>query len=624
MATKAGEAPQARAADAAIHELYNLGVDQAFIVTGGGAMHLNDALRVHGRMKVVCTLHEQGAATAADAYARQSGRPALCLVTSGPGGTNAITGVAAAWVDSVPMIVISGQAKRADLVGTSGLRQRGVQEVDIVSMVKGITKSAVTVMDQARIRFEVQRAFHLATTGRPGPVWLDLPLDIQGAPVEPDLLASFTVPDETVASELEDIEHKARAVLRMFQTARRPLFLLGAGVRLARCETEVLNLIEDMNVPVLSTWPAQGVVGDDHRLFVGRPGSLAPRGPNFALQAADLIVCLGARLDLATTGYDPKDFGRNARKVVVEIDPFELDKLEGAIFLGIRANVSTFVRSLRTALAGTDKPPWSDEEEWVKRCDQWRRRYPVVTDEHRHPSEVISTYHLADVISDVVAQDDVLAFGCSGSGIEIFNLSLRLHTGQRAIFGNAFGQMGAGPPTALGACLASGGRRTICVDGDGGLQLNIQELETIRRLNLPVKLFVLSNDGYASIRASQQRWFGHQIGADHTSGVTLPPLDGIAQAYGWTFQRLRGDAPLMEQVREVLALQGPVLCEVPTPRDEARQPVQTNEMKPDGGIRSLPIEDLAPRLDRLEYSQNVLDSEGNLPSFKSPATEGSP
>jgi len=582
------------------------------MVTGGGAMHLNDALGIHGHMKVVCTLHEQAAATAADAYARQSGHPALCLVTSGPGGTNAITGVAAAWVDSVPMVVISGQAQRADLVGTSGLRQRGVQEVDIVSMVKGITKSAVTVMDPAMIRFEVERAFHLATTGRPGPVWLDLPLDVQGAPVDLELLSSYIPPNEAVGSEPEDADRMAETVLGMFRTARRPLFLLGAGVRLARCETDVLNLVEEMNVPVLSTWPAQGVVGDDHRLFVGRPGALAARGPNFALQAADLIVCLGARLDLATTGYDPKDFGRNARKVVVEIDPFELQKLEGAIDLGIRTNVSTFVRSLRAAFAESDKPPWSDEEEWGTRCNQWRERYPVVTDDHRQPGELISTYHFAEIISDVVTEDDVLAFGCSGLGIEIFILSLRLHTGQRAIFGNAFGQMGAGPPTALGACVASGGRRTICVDGDGGLQLNIQELETIRRLNLPVKLFVLSNDGYASIRASQQRWFGHLIGADPTSGVTLPPLDRIAEAYGWAFQRLRGETSLTNQVRQVLALDGPVLCEVPTPPNEARQPLQTNEMQADGGIRSLPIEDLAPRLDREEYLQNVLDSEGHF------------
>jgi acetolactate synthase-1/2/3 large subunit len=592
--------------------LHSLGVAQAFMVTGGGAMHLNDAIRAHGGLEVVCTLHEQAAATAADAYARQSGRPALCLVTAGPGGTNAITGVAAAWVDSVPMIVMSGQAKSADLVGASGLRQRGVQEIDIVSMVRGITKSAVTILDPASVRFEVERAFYLATSGRPGPVWLDFPLDVQGAPVDFDQLATFVPDEDATEVSRREAEEAAATVGDMLSSARRPLFLLGAGVRLAGAEEDVLALVEDTCVPVLATWPAQGVVGDDHPLFVGRPGALAARGPNFALQGADLLICLGARLDLATTGYDPKDFGRNAQKVVVEIDPFELAKLDGAIDFGFRGDVAVFVDSLRTVIRSSGHSAWTDLEGWVARCGQWRERYPVVTEEHRLPGEVVSTYHLAEVLSNIVTPDDVLAFGCSGSGIEIFIMSLQLRTGHRAIFGNAFGQMGAGPPTALGACLASGRRRTICVDGDGGLQLNIQELETIRRLGLPVKLFVLSNDGYASIRASQQRWFGHLIGADASSGMTLPPLDRVAEAYGWTYCRVRCDLPLADQVRDFLALDGPVLCEVPTPPNEPRHPAQTSEMLPDGGIRSLPIEDLAPRLDRDEFSENVLGSDGRF------------
>lgn len=599
-----------RAADVIIGALHEAGIGQAFMLTGGGAMHLNHAIARHGGIDVVCTLHEQGAAFAADAYARQTGRPALCLVTAGPGGTNAITGVASAWVDSVPMVVVSGQAKRADLVGSSGLRQRGVQEIDIVSMVRGITKSAVTLTDPRRVRAEVDRAVRLATSGRPGPVWIDVPLDVQGGPGD---VQEAGVGDRgpTGRAASVDVTGAAASVAAMVAAAARPLLLVGAGVRLAGAEAEVLALAEETGIPVLTTWPAQGVVGDDHPLYVGRPGGLAARGANFALQAADLLICLGARLDLTTTGYDPKDFGRNARKVVVEIDPFELTKLEHAIDVGVEGDVAEFVPALRRALPS---PAWADPGGWAARCAAWRQAFPVVTAEHRRPGPTISTYHFADVLSDTVTGDDVMAFGCSGLGIEIFILALRLHTGQRAIFGNALGPMGAGPPTALGACIGSGRRRTICVDGDGGLQLNAQELETIRRLDLPVKLFVLANDGYASIRASQRRWFDLLIGADPTSGVTLPPLDLLAAAYGWAYRRLSGEADLRAQLDEVLAVDGPVLIEVPTPADEERGPAQASELLPDGNMRSLPLEDLAPRLDRAELARHLLGADGTFGS----------
>jgi acetolactate synthase-1/2/3 large subunit len=344
-------------------------------------------------------------------------------------------------------------------------------------------------------------------------------------------------------------------------------------------------------------------------LFAGRPGPLAARGANFALQNADAILCLGARLDLVTTGYDPADFARNAAKIVVDIDPAELAKLEGAIDRAVCADVGTVVDAL---LARTRSVRPARFTAWRARCRMWHHAYPVVTDEHRAPAERISTYRFADVLSDVLGADDVLAPCSSGLGLEIFLLALRLHTGQRAVYTTALGAMGYGPPAAIGACLGSGGRRTICVDGDGGLQLNIQELETIRRLDLPVKLFVLANDGYASIRASQQRWFGRLAGADATSGVTLPPLDAVATAYGLPFVRLDGAAPLAAQLQAVLDAPGPIVCEVPTPREEPRQPSQISEATPDGGMRSRPLEDLAPLLPRDELEANMLRRPGTV------------
>lgn len=585
--------------------LVQAGVRHVFLVTGGGAMHLNDAAGHHTMLTTVCTLHEQAAAIAAETYTKASGRLALCLVTSGPGSTNAITGVAGAWLDSTPMIIISGQVKRADLVGRTGVRQRGVQEVDIVSMVAPITKAAILLEDPSLIRFEMERAIHLAQSGRPGPVWIDIPLDIQAAPIDPSVLTRFENPGPSSApvrlgSALDDA---ANDVINALKGARRPLLLLGAGVRLSGAESRVRALVEALDIPVLCTWPAQGLIGDDHPLHVGRPGPLAPRGANFALQNADFLLCLGARLDLVTTGYDPTDFGRQARKFVVDIDPAELAKLEGAVERRICADVADVTEAL---FGHADLRPHPDVANWKGQCRLWKERYPVVLDEHRELGGSVSTYHLADVVSNLLSPDDVLATGSSGLGLEIFLLALRLHTGQRALFTTALGAMGYGPPAAIGACLASGHKRTICVDGDGGLQLNVQELETIRRLRLPIKLFVLANDGYASIRASQSRWFGRTVGADHTSGVTLPSLRYLAATYRIPYVLIDGCQPLVPQVSAVIETAGPVICEVPSPPYEAREPVQISEATEDGGMRSRAIEDLAPLLSREELAENLL------------------
>jgi acetolactate synthase-1/2/3 large subunit len=605
-----GRQRTARVADAVMDTLAAAGVRHVFMVAGGGAMHLNDAAGAHPALDVVCTQHEQAAAIAAETYAKVSGRLALCLVTTGPGGTNAVTGVAGGWLDSTPMVIVSGQVKTADLARGWGVRQRGVQELDIVSIVRPITKDAVMVDDPSTIRYHVERAVHLATSGRPGPVWLDIPLDVQAAEVDPSALVGFAPPSAPSADALDALAATARDTAAMLHSAQRPLALLGAGVRLAGAEDAALRLVERLGLPVLTTWPAHGIVGDDHPLFVGRPGPLAARGANFALQCADLLVCIGARLDMVTTGYDPADFGRRARKVVVDIDPAELAKLEGAADRRVHADARDFIAALAGALAGAPADAHSDVaplaiSAWRARCQEWRARYPVVLPEHRRPGERVSTYGFADALSDAIADDDVLALGSSGLGIEILLLALRLHTGQRATVTTALGAMGFGPPAAVGACLASGGRRTVCVDGDGGLQLNAQELETLRRLDLPVKLFVLSNGGYASIRASQQRWFGRLSGADASSGLTLPPLDALARAYGIPCMHLDGRQPLGPQITAVLEAPGPVLCEVPTPFDEPREPSQISERTPTGGMRSRPIEDLAPLLPRDEVAANL-------------------
>jgi acetolactate synthase-1/2/3 large subunit len=581
------------------------GVKHVFMVTGGGAMHLNDSLGQCTDIEYVCALHEQAAAMAAESYAKVINGLGVCLVTAGPGGTNAITGVSGAWLDSTPMLVLSGQAKRADLKGDSGVRQMGVQEVDIVSMVAQTTKYAVTVMEPSDIRYHLEKAVHLALTGRPGPVWLDLPLDVQGAAIDETALRGYDPAEDRLAglATPAQIADAARRTIELLNAAERPVVMIGNGVRLGGARAEMRELIERLGLPVLTTWPAHDMVPDDHPLMVGRPGPVAPRGANFTLQNSDWLLALGARLDLVVTGYAPQNFARAAKKIMVDIDAAELRKMQATIDVPVHADVKDFIVEISRQLK--DVRP-RDRSAWNARWRGWQTRYPVVLDEYRNLPGRVSTYVLGEAISEASATDDVIVSGSSGAGIEIFCLAARLKEGQRLFLTTALGAMGNGLPALVGACLANDRRRTLCVDGDGGLQLNIQELETIRRLRLPIKLFVLNNDGYASIRTSQSRYFGRLAGADETSGVTLPPLRGVVEAYGLPYARIDTDRGLVGRVRELLDAPGPVVVEVMTPREEPRAPSLSSMRKPDGSMVSKPLEDLWPFLSREEFLSNMV------------------
>jgi acetolactate synthase-1/2/3 large subunit len=582
-----------------------LGVKHVFEVTGGGAMHLNDSLGQCRGLEYVCTLHEQAAAMAAESYAKVTNDLGVCLVTTGPGSTNALTGVAGAWLDSTPMLVISGQVKRADLKGTSGVRQMGVQEVDIVAMAAPITKYAVTVTEPNDIRYHFEKAAHLARGRRPGPVWIDIPIDVQGAMIDESTLGGFNA-DEIGRGDLlsqAGLEAAVRHTIDWLNAAERPVLLIGNGVRLGHARAAMRELIERLALPVLTTWPAHDMVPDEHPLMIGRPGPVAPRGANFALQNADFVLALGARLDLVVTGYAPQHFARAAKKVMVDLDDAELRKMKDTIHLPVCADVKDFIGEM-TRLAGAIVP--RDRSDWQERCREWKTKYPVVLPGYRGLRNGVSTYVLAEAISAASDANDVIVSGSSGAGIEIFCLALTLKEGQRLFLTTALGAMGNGLPAVIGACLAHGRRRTICVDGDGGLQLNIQELETIRRLQLPIKLFVLNNDGYASIRTSQMKYFGRLAGADESSGVTLPPLRGVVEAYGLAYARIASDQDLMRQVKDVLAAPGPLVIEVMTPREEPRAPSLSSARRPDGSMVSRPLEDLWPFLSREELAANML------------------
>ena len=587
------------------------GVKHVFMLSGGGAMHLDDSLGQCKRLQYVCSLHEQGAAIAAEAYGKITRNLGVALVTTGPGGSNAVTGVAGAWLDSTACLFVSGQVKRADLKGDSGVRQMGVQELDIVSIVTPITKYAVTITDPASIRFHLEKAVHLARSGRPGPVWIDIPLDVQAATIDESALMPFVAPVEDgviVSASRKTFVDQVGKVLQLLEQSKRPVFLAGSGIRLSRAEAEFLDLVARVGAPTLvATSLGIDLVPDDHPLFFGRPGPIAPRYANFTLQNCDLLISIGARLDMAMTAYAHDRLARGAQKVIVDIDPAEIGKMRTPIAVPIVADAGAFIRELSHAWGerpAGNRGVWTP---WVERCRQWKSRYPVVLPEHRQLKGAVSTYYFSEVLCEELTGDDVIASGSSGNAVELFHLVCKAKAGQRYVHTRGLGAMGYGIPAAIGACLAADGRRTVCVDGDGGFQLNIQELQAVARLNLPIKYFVINNDGYASIRMSQSGYFqGRLCGADPRSGVTLPDLIKVSQAFGIPAGRIADQSHLRQDIRRILDLPGPYVCDVIVPPDEVRAPRIVSVQRPDGSMVSKPLEDLWPFLDREEFRANMI------------------
>lgn len=576
------------------------GVQHVFFVPGGAAMHLNDSLGRCAGVEYISNLHEQASAIAAEAYARVSGGLGVAMVTAGPGSTNAVTGVAAAWLDSTPCVFLSGQAKSSDLKGDSGVRQMGVQEIDIVTIVESITKYAVTVTDPQTIRYHLDRSLHEVRTGRPGPVWIDIPLDVQAVQIEPDELTGFTSPLQTHANEKLNLQ--ISELVALLNKAQRPVILAGNGIHVAGAANEFRELIRILGVPVLSTGLAADLLSDDHPLYFGRPGAIAPRGANFTLQNSDLLLTIGCRLDMAFVGYSHENLARGAKKIVVDIDPAELNKLKTSIALPICADAKEFINGF-IAQRENIAPP--DTSEWLARCRQWKERYPVVLPEYREGKQ-ISAYHFSEELSSQLANSDIVLPGSSGFACEIFLLCLKLKDGQRCFHNRGTGAMGIGIPTALGACIAGGGRRTICVDGDGGFQFNIQELHTVAHLKLPIKFFVVNNSGYASIRVSQGNYFGLLVGCDAGSGLPMPDVSKIAAAYGLRTERIENPEDLQSGIARTLAGNDPVVCEIVVKPDEPREPRLASYKREDGMMVSKPLEDLYPFLPRDEFEENMI------------------
>ncbi|MBT8342130.1 MAG: thiamine pyrophosphate-binding protein [Desulfatitalea sp.] len=593
-----------RVSDYIFKFISNTGVKHVFLLPGGGCMHLLDALGRRKELVPVCCLHEQAAVIAAEAYGQYTNHLGVALVTTGPGGTNAITGVAGAWIDSTPVLVLSGQVKRQDMLKHVGVRQMGIQEVDIVSLVRPITKYAETVLEPQAIQYHLEKALYLATTGRKGPVWLDIPLDVQGSGVDADALETFEPPVEALGDL--DLRQKATDALELLSRAERPVILVGNGVRLGKAETLCNRLIEQLNIPVLATWKASDLIAEDHPLYFGKPGAMGQRGANFTQQNADWIMTLGARLDLCQVGHNYPNFARQAAKVIVDVDPAEIHKLETfgmQVHVKVYSNTADFLDRL---LALIDTRTLKDHSGWLARCREWKTRYPVILPEYKKKDGPVNIYHLVDVLSDVLTADDLVVPGSSGACAEVVQQAFRLRAGQRLLNTPGLGSMGFGLPAAMGACLASG-RRTISIIGDGGLQHNIQELQTLSRLELPIKIFILNNNGYGSIKAMQENHFsGRYVCCHPESGLTLPDICRVGAAYGIQTTRIEDQCNLHESIQKVIETRGTIICDVVMDPTVPSAPRISSQVLEDGRIVSRPLEDLWPFLDREEFASQMM------------------
>lgn len=589
-----------RVADYIFKFLVEKGVESLFMVSGGQAMFLVDAVSQNKNLTVICTHHEQAATMAAEAYGRITGKLGVALVTAGPGSINAINGMVGGWTDSSPMMVISGQSalSSVQLQQKTKIRQYGIQGINIKPFVESGTKYFVTVDDPSKIPYYMGKAYYLATSGRPGPVWIDVPLDIQGKELPTNLVEEFIPPVEKLT--YKQLKKDVGQTLELIRNAKRPIFIVGQGVRIAKAESEFMDVITKLNIPTLTSRLGIDLIESDNDLYIGRPGTYGERSAHFAIQNADLIISVGCRLATALIGHNAKDFGRNAIKVVVDIDKEELDKPGLIITLKILNDAKRFFVELLKQAKEFNKPDFS---EWVKKCNTWKKSYPVVLDSYKY-EQPVNSYYFTDKLSELASSDDMILVD-TGSCFHVACQAWKIKKNQRFLTTGGLSSMGYWA-AGLGACLANKSKRTIVITGDGSLQMNIQEFATIKHNNLPIKVFIFNNNGYMLIRFTQKNLMeGRLFGEGPESGVWCPDSLKIAKAYGIKGIRIDSIVGIEEKIQEVLDYDGPVICDVMTPEWQLIIPRVSSEKKPDGTLVSKPYEDMFPFLEREELLKNM-------------------
>jgi len=591
-----------RVADFIASTIADYGVKHVFMITGGGAMFLNDAIGKEKRLKYVCNYHEQACAMAAEGYSRLKNALAVVCVTTGPGGTNAITGVLGQWLDSIPVLYISGQVRYDTTVASTGLplRQLGDQEANIVELVKTITKYAVMVTDPQSIQYHLEKAISIATSGRPGPVWLDIPLNVQSSQIDETQMNHFRMEK---AEEAGEWEQQIDIALNKIRQAQRPILLAGAGIRLAGAADSFFALAEKMGIPVQVAWDAIDLFPSDHSLYAGRPSTLGQRGANFIFQNADLILSIGCRLNVRQIGYTFPAVARAAYKISVDIDVNELKKPTIKIDLPIHADAGDFIQKLSEKV--TIKPI-TPKLNWLQWCKERLDRYPVVLPEYYKQKGGINPYVFSKIISEYLESDEVI-ISSNGASCVVPIQAMQIKRGQRHIVNSGCAAMGYGLPAAIGVCFANKNQRVICFEGDGSIQLNIQELETVKFHNLPLKIFLFNNGGYLSIRTTQNNFFnGHLVGESPLSGLGIPHFGKIARAYGIKSYKITSLRDIKSKIKSVLEYDGPVFCDVIMNPNQLFMPRVSSKKLADGRMVSSPLEDMYPFLDDEEFMSNMI------------------
>lgn len=581
------------------------GIKHVFMLTGGGAMHLNDALGKHSQLNTVFNHHEQACAIAAESYSRLSGNLAVVNVTTGPGGLNTLTGVLGAWTDSIPMLIISGQVRYDTTVRSTGLnlRQLGDQEYDIVKSVSNLTKYAIMATEPNEIKYHLEKAIFIATHGRPGPVWLDIPMNIQGAMIEEKDLKSYDPIEDKHENPMKVEPKISKEIINRIEKAERPVILAGSGIRLSGAHSDFLKMIDLLKIPVTTAWNAHDVLYDDHPYYFGRPGSVGDRPGNFVIQNSDLLMVLGCRLNIRQIGYNWQSFAREAYKILVDIDELELQKPTINIDLPVHADLKDYLRQMLDILEGKTL---EEKDGWIRWCKERKSRYPVVLKEYWVRKNLVNPYCFMHSLSQHLPEGQITVTGDGTACVTSFQ-AMTIKKGQRLYTNSGCAPMGYDLPAAIGACVASGGEKIVCLAGDGSIMLNLQELETIVFNQYPIKIFILNNNGYHSIRQTQDTFFGEpHVGCDPESGLGFPDFGKVAQGFGIPYICCENHDDMDKCISSALNGPGPSICEVMLTPEQQFAPKLSSKRLSNGTMVSKPLEDLAPFLERSEFEENMI------------------
>ncbi len=582
------------------------GIKDLFTISGGGIMHLLDSVAKQKGLNIVYNLNEQATGICADSYAQYTNHLGACLVTTGPGATNAVTGCAGAWLDSSPVLFISGQTKTADMGQLRGLRQFGAQEIAIVPMVEPITKYAVTVMKAEEIRYHLEKAVYLATHGRRGPVWIDIPLDIQGSQIKEECLVGFSPEVEGLTDQYSVEEKEISKIYDLLNKSERPVVLMGHGVAASGRGEDLSRLLEEFKIPALATWRAKGICGDNDELFMGLPGIPAMRYSNYVLQNSDLLLIIGSRLNPVITAYAEENFAPKAVKVIVDIDNNEIEKLRIPFELKINTDAGVLISKLIDMKEKYNNKPRGS---WIDYCVSMKKKYPLSKEVQPLEDEgKVDGYMFAEKLSDYMKVEDIVVGSSSGRTCGISHMAIKLKKGQKFVTSMGIGAMGWCLPSAIASCVAGEKRRTILLEGDGSLQHNIQELALINTYKLPIKIFIYSNNGYASIHNMQRNNFNsNYAGCDKESGIEFPDLQAIADAYKLKYYLIKNNQEIDTVLAEVMRDNEPILCEVQSSINFDEIPKSRTIANEDGTFTSSKLEYLYPFLDIAEHNENMLD-----------------